>query len=294
MTTLRVAARAARDRLLAAGAADSELEAEIEAEVLLRHAIDPAEDISKAYLYARFEDQLGPIPAERFNALLARRLAREPSAYITGHREFYGLDFRVTPDVLIPRPETELLVETALESVSSATTRSRLRIADIGTGSGVIAVSLARAVPNAEVIGVDVSRRALDVAAANARRHGVERRIAFRAGHLLTPVHDYVDLIVANLPYVTSDEWLGLEPELRDHEPRLALDGGYDGLDLIRQLVSQAFSHLLPRGCVLLEIGEDHVEPLAAFVESALPTGTTWQSVVDFRGVQRVFVVRPT
>ncbi len=293
MTTLRAAARAARDRLLAARVSDSDVEAEIEAEVLLRHAIDPAADISKAYLHARYEDQLEPIPVERFDALLARRLAREPTAYITGHREFYGLDFRVTPDVLIPRPETELLVESAIQAVAPGTSRCRLRIADIGTGSGAIAVSLARALPNAEVIAVDLSRRALEIAAENAKRHGAERRIAFRAGYLLTPLCDYVDLIVANLPYVTSDEWLHLEPELREHEPRLALDGGNDGLDLIRQLFSQAFSYLLPGGCVLLEIGEDQVEPLAAFVETAMPVGTAWQTVVDFRGVQRVFVVRP-
>ncbi len=188
MTTLRAAARAARDRLLASGVADNEVEAEIEAEVLLRHAIDADGKATKAYLYARYEDEIEPTADERFEALIARRLAHEPSAYITGRREFYGLEFKVTPDVLIPRPETELLVDSALKLAQHEPQRTRLRIADIGTGSGAIAVALAKALPQAEVYATDASRAALAVATENARRHGVERRIAFRAGHLLTPI----------------------------------------------------------------------------------------------------------
>ena len=306
MTTLRAAARAARDRLLAARVAQDEVEAEIEAEVLLRHAIDPEQGVSKAYLYARYEDDIATEVAERYAEAIGRRLSREPTAYITGRREFYGLDFLVTPDVLIPRPETEQLVETAIKlaqaleparptraSGRAVRRPARLRIADIGTGSGAIAVALAKALPQAEIYATDVSRAALAVAQGNARRHGVERRIAFCVGHMLTPLHDYVDLIVANLPYVTTDDWTRLEPELREHEPRLALDGGADGLDLIRDLLRQAPRYLCDGGRVVVEIGEGQAEALAAFIEGEMPAGTSWSVEADFAGIPRVFTVQP-
>jgi release factor glutamine methyltransferase len=292
LTTLRAAARAARDRLLAAEVAEDEVEAEIEAEVLLRHAIDPEQGVTKAYLYARYEDEVAPDVAQRYEAALTRRLKHEPTAYITGRREFYGMEFVVTPDVLIPRPETEQLVETAIMLAKHQPQRPHLRIADIGTGSGAIAVALAKALPRAEIYATDVSRAALRIAETNARRHGVERRIAFRAGHLLTPLHDYVDLIVANLPYVTTDDWTQLEPELREHEPRLALDGGPDGLDLMRELLRQAPRYLTRDGHIVLEIGEGQVEPLAAFISDALPERSLWSVEVDFAGVPRVLTVQ--
>jgi len=291
VTSLRRAFVAARDRLLAEGVAEDEVEAEIEAEVLLRYAIDPAGDASKAYLYSSYQDGIAPDVAERFEALLARRLAREPTAYITGRREFHGLDLRVTPVVLIPRPETEQLVETAIKLARTEPGRPRLRIADIGTGSGAIAVALAQDLPQAEVYATDISRAALKIAAENARRHGVERRIAFRAGQLLTPLHGYVDLIVANLPYVTTEDWSRLAPELREHEPRLALDGGADGLDLIRALLRQAPRYLRDGGHVVLEIGEEQAEALAAFIGREMPPGTSWSVRADFAGIPRVLTV---
>jgi release factor glutamine methyltransferase len=289
--SLRSAFVAARDRLLAEGVAEVAVEAEIEAEVLLRHAIDPALDVSKAYLYSRFEDAIAQDVAGRYEALLVRRLAREPTAYITGRREFCELEFRVTPDVLIPRPETEQLVETAIKLARAEPGRSRLRIADIGTGSGAIAVALAQDLPQAEVYATDISRAALKIAEENARRHCVERRIAFRAGHLLMPLHGYVDLIVANLPYVTTGDWSRLAPELREHEPRLALDGGTDGLDLIRALLRQAPRYLRDGGHVVLEIGEGQAEPLAAFISREMPPGTSWSVKADFAGIPRVLTV---
>ena len=293
ITSLRCAFVAARDRLLAEGVAEDEVEAEVEAEVLLRYAIDPAGAVSRAYLYSRYQDGIAPDVAERFEALLARRLAREPTAYITGRREFRGLDLRVTPDVLIPRPETEQLVETAIKLARAEPGRSRLRIADIGTGSGAIAVALAQDLPQTEVYATDISRAALKIAEENARRHGVERRIAFRAGHLLMPLHGYVDLIVANLPYVTTEGWSRLAPELREHEPRLALDGGADGLDLIRALLRQAPRYLRDGGHVVLEIGEGQVEPLASFISRSLPGRPLWSGEVDFAGVPRVITIFP-
>jgi release factor glutamine methyltransferase len=292
LTSLRAAVVAARDRLLAAKVVEDSVEAEVEAEVLLRHAIDPETFPGKAHLYARLEDEVAPEVASRFEAALARRLAREPTAYITGRREFYGLEFRVSPDVLIPRPETELLVEMAIKLSDAGSSRGRQLIADVGTGSGAIAVALAKALPAAEIYGTDVSRAALAIARSNARRHGVERRIGFRSGYLLTPLHDYVDLIVANLPYVATADWGQLEPELRDHEPRLALDGGEDGLDLIRDLLHQAPRYLRPGGRVLLEIGDGQVEPLAASIRAAMPAGTLWAVERDFNGVPRVLTLQ--
>jgi release factor glutamine methyltransferase len=293
LTTLRVAATAARERLLAAGVAEDEVEAEIEAEVLLRHAIDPGAGVTKAYLYARYEDEADSGVLQRFETLLTRRLDHEPTAYITGRREFYGLDLRVTTDVLIPRPETEHLVEAAIKLARAEPGRPRLRIADIGTGSGAIAIALARALPHAEIYATDVSEAALTVAAGNAGRHGVGRRIALRSGRLLTPLHDYVDLIVANLPYVTTEDWSRLEPELREHEPRLALDGGDDGLDLVRDLLLQAPRYLRRGGHVVLEIGDGQVEPLAAFIHDSLPWRTLWSAETDFAGIARVLTVLP-
>jgi len=293
LTSLRAAAVAARDRLLAARIAEDEVEAEIEAEVLVRFAIDPVAFPSKSHLYARYEDEITPDVAARFDAVLTRRLAHEPTAYITGRREFYGLEFRVTPDVLIPRPETEMLVEAAIKLANAEPGRGRLRIADIGSGSGCVAVALAVALPRAEIYASDASRASLAVARENARRHSVERRIAFRPGHLLTSIHDYVDLIVANLPYVTTDDWSRLPPELREHEPRPALDGGEDGLDLIRALLRQAPRYLRPGGHVLLEIGEGQVLPLASFIEEDLPWRMLWSAESDFAGIPRLLTVLP-
>ena len=289
---LRAAVTAARDRLRAAGIED----AEIEAELLLRFALEDGSRVSRAQLYTRFEEPLTDDAEARYESYLSRRLAHEPSAYITGRKEFCGLEFLVTPAVLIPRPETETLVELAIRLCQypglNPGASGRLRIADIGTGSGAIAVSLAKALPRAEVYATDVSREALAVAAENARRHGVERRIAFRAGDLLTPLHDYVDLIVANLPYVTTGDWMKLQAELREHEPRLALDGGADGLDLIRALLRQAPRYLNRGGAVLLEIGEGQAEALGRFVEALMPEAS-WRVEKDFAGKDRLFILKP-
>jgi release factor glutamine methyltransferase len=313
VSTLRAAVVAVRDRLRAARIDD----AQIEAEVLLRHALEVAASdeegapaVSRAELYTRFEDELSPPVKAVYASLLARRLAHEPSAYITGRREFWGLEFTMTPAVLIPRPETEGLVEAVLRDLaerrlaeetgpSRPTSASgqavrvagRLRIADVGTGSGAIAVVLAQELPGAEVYALDASREALAVAAENARRHGVGRRLALRCGHLLTPLHDYVDCIVANLPYVTTGEWSALQPEVREHEPKQALDGGEDGLDLIRALLLQAPRYLLPGGFVALEIGEEQAAALGGFVEGTLPRAT-WRVEQDFAGKDRYLFVR--
>src|SRR3972149_1312179 len=206
--------------------------------VTLVHALDPGRHRPRAPPHLPPpppppppDQPLDEAAAARFEAYLQRRLAHEPSAYITGHREFYGLDFLVTPDTLIPRPETETLVDAAIELVTRRAVGAQhappLLIADVGAGCGAIAVALARALPDATVYAPP------PVAAA-------------RRAPLPPPRAPPADLIVANLPYVKTDDWRALAPEVRDHEPRLALDGGADGLDLIRRLLEQAPAHPRP------------------------------------------------
>ncbi|HEX7475723.1 MAG TPA: peptide chain release factor N(5)-glutamine methyltransferase, partial [Dehalococcoidales bacterium] len=218
----------------------------LEAEVILRHGLN----IDRVRLFLDRDRELSPAEYNTFLQLLQRRSNGEPSAYITGHREFFGLDFTVNKAVLIPRPETERLVETALEIASA---RKVSLIADVGTGSGAVAVSLASRLKTAIIYAIDISDEELQVAAENARKHGVSDRIRLLQGDLLAPVPEPVDMVVANLPYVKQSDL----PEVNTwgHEPALALDGGKDGLDVIRRLISQVKGKLKPGGALLLEIG---------------------------------------
>ncbi len=226
-------------------------EASLEAEVLLMHALG----IDRARLFQRLGDQLTGQDSAVFAGLLARLRAHEPLAYIIGHREFFGLDFEVTPAALIPRPETETLVELAIAFARERFGEQPITIADIGTGSGIIAVSLATALANAHVIATDVTPDALALARRNAVRHAVSDRIDFRQGDLLEPLDTPVQIVAANLPYVTTEQWETSPPEIRDHEPRLALDGGPDGLDVIRRLIESP-DHLADGGALFGEIGD--------------------------------------
>ncbi len=283
--TIQETLTAARRRLAEAGIDDPGLEAE----VLLRHALG----LGREALLARLGDGVDPDGACRFEELLSRRLAHEPTAYITGHREFFGLDFEVTPATLIPRPETELLVDVAIEV---AIPRGRIRrgavIADIGTGCGAIAIALALNVPRSDVHAVDISREALEVAGRNAERHGVAGRVYVHRGDLLTPLPEFADVIVANLPYVTTSDWQGLPPEIRDHEPRLALDGGSDGLDVIRVLLREAPQFLRPRGCVCIEFGAGQSASVKAIARQNFP-GHVLEIRRDLAGIERVLVISP-
>lgn len=230
----------------------------LEAELLLRFVLQ----ISPVELFASPEAAVNPAQAKQFQRLIARRLHGEPSFYIIGTREFYGRDFKVTPAVLIPRPETELLVEKAIEAAGKY---PRPLVADIGTGSGIIAITLALELPQAAVIATDISTEALEVARHNASTYGVSGRITFLAGNLLEPLPRSVNIIVANLPYVTAVDMprvntVGFEPEI-------ALYGGADGLDLVRELILTANGKLLPGGCLLLEIGLGQQAPLERFLK---------------------------
>jgi release factor glutamine methyltransferase len=202
----------------------------------------------------------------RYEPLVARRERREPVSYILGNREVWGLPFEVCPDVLIPRHETEFIVEEALELVGKG---SNPLIVDVGTGSGCIAIALAREIPGARVIASDVSRHALDVARRNAGRYDVADRITFVETSFLEGIEEGVDLIVSNPPYVPSVSERGLTPEVRDYEPAVALFGGEDGLDGLRSVLEGAAAKLAPGGWLVMEFGcgqDDCVTNLVAGV----------------------------
>jgi release factor glutamine methyltransferase len=218
-------------------------------ETLLLHLVGK----NQAWLMAHLDEDFAGCTAIRFASLLDRRFRGEPIQYIVGETEFFGLPFKVTPDVLIPRPETEHLVEKA---IGLAQLHVRPRIVDLCTGSGAIAVALARALPTAEITATDLSDGALTIARENAQRNGVELRIRFLEGDLLAPLTgELFDLVVANPPYVPTIERDSMAVEVRDHEPALALFAGVDGLDIYRRLISAAPTVLVPGGFIALEIG---------------------------------------
>lgn len=207
----------------------------------------------KAWLMAHWEEEFSGEQTTRYMELVERRYRGEPIQYIVGATEFYGLPFRVTPDVLIPRPETEHLLERALALAERC---QAPRIVDVGTGSGAIAIALANHLPNAAITAVDLSAAALTIARRNAELNGVVDRIRFLEGDLLGPVAgQQFEIVVSNPPYVPMADYDSLAVEVREHEPALALFAGGDGLDIYRRLIPAAFAALVPGGFVVLEIG---------------------------------------
>ncbi len=221
-----------------------------------------------------------------FRSLVERRLEREPLQQIIGHWGFWSLDLRVTKDVMVPRPETEFLVEEALRLAGGAGGRS-VEILDLGTGSGNVGISLARDLPGARIVATDISPEAIAVAADNARQWGVEDRVRFLTGDLFQPVgNGRFDLIVSNPPYIPTAEIETLDPEVRCFEPRIALDGGADGLYFYRRIARKAADHLRPGGSMLLELGDGQAGDVARLLTDHLFTG--FHLVPDLRGVSRV------
>jgi release factor glutamine methyltransferase len=225
-----------------------------------------------------------------FFALVKRRINHEPTAYITGNKEFYGLDFYVSSSVLIPRPETEMLVEKAIEVSNELFTGSCL-VADVGTGCGAIAIALAVNIAHARIYAVDVSSAALEIASKNCHSHGVADRITLIQGNLLEPLPEPVHIIAANLPYVRDSELAELSNEISKYEPALALKGGPDGLVSIEELVSQAGRNLLPGGVVLLEIGLYQGQAVRELARMYLP-GSEICVIKDLSGLDRVVSIR--
>jgi release factor glutamine methyltransferase len=275
----------ARDAIAAAGVRPQD--AALDAEVLARKVLD----CDRAAFVVSLRDEEPAGFADAYRALVDRRCRREPVAYIIGEREFWGRPFEVTPDVLIPRPETELIIEEALALFPAG--HAPGIVVDAGTGSGCLAVALALEFPNARVIATDISDAALAVARRNAARNGVGDRIDFRAGDLLAPVTELADLIVSNPPYVASGDSPGLVPEVREHEPHVALFAGADGLSLFGKLFPSAAARLRPGGRLIVEVGYDQDDQV---VELASRDGWTLSHVrQDLQAITRtlIFVREP-
>ena len=261
-------------------------EGRLEAELLLMHALKT----DRVHLYERLQDALPVRTGAYYRRLLDRRLAREPTPYIIGHKEFFGLQFEVTRSALIPRPETETLVELAIDVARDRHADKSLTITDVGAGSGVIAIALAYELPNARIIATDVSKRALALARRNAERHGVAARIEFVEGDTLLPIEGRAEIIAANLPYVTTEDWLATPPEIREWEPRRALDGGADGLRYLRRLFRQAPEKLARNGALFAEIGDRQGATARSLAEEAFPAAEV-EVRPDLAGRDRVLCV---
>lgn len=258
----------------------------LECEMIMSHILD----CQRHQLYIRGNEQLSPSLAAKFYNLLERRLKGEPIQYILGTREFMGLDFKVDERVLIPRWETEVLVEYALEALRQKP--APVHILDIGTGSGAIAVSMAVYLPVCEVTAVDISEAALTVACENAKRNKAADRIDFLMGDLFSPLDiekhaGYFDAVLSNPPYIPANEIKGLMTEVRDYEPRSALDGGEDGLDFYRRIADQAHLFLKDKGLVAVEMGYDQSRSVE---EIFMSTGRYELAGIhkDLAGIQRV------
>ena len=280
MTTVADALRQAEQALAAAGVPDAGWDAEL----LLRHALG----WSRAALVANATAPLPDQARQRLLELVTARASRRPLQHLTGRQAFWRYEFVVTPDTLIPRPETEALVEATLARLRG---RERPVIVDVGTGTGCVALSLALELPDAEVHATDLSAPALAVAAENARRLGCAERVALHQGDLLDPVaalSGRIDVVVSNPPYVDRREAASLPPEVREHEPSLALFAPGDGCSIYRRLAPQAYTALAPRGALVVEIGFG-MEPEVRHILSA--AGFTIERVVaDLQSIPRAVV----
>lgn len=255
----------------------------LDAEVLLAHVLEKP----RIYLYVHYDQPLDPEELAAYRGFVRRRAAREPVAYLVGEREFMGLTFAVSPAVLVPQPDTEALVSEARKRLQG---KSGVRIADVGTGSGAIALSLLHALPDLTAAAVDVSAAALKVARENADRFGLTDRVMFYEGDLLAPLLGQTfDAVLSNPPYIPRGDIAALPPEVQA-EPRLALDGGADGLDFYRRLVREAAAFLCPGGFLAVEAGQGE-----AVVISELARTNGWIEVEitkDLAGIDRVVTMR--
>jgi len=274
----------------------------LDAELLLLHVAGR----DRTWLYSHPEDEIAAEQEERYLALVARREAGEPTQYLTGKQEFWELEFEVTPAVLIPRPETEHVIEIALDRLALRESRAGrnqtlrgdgLRIADVGTGSGCIAIALAKDLPGARFVATDISPAALEIAQRNAVRHNFADRIEFVHANLLEVASSpsaeaRFDLIASNPPYIGRREEPTLQREVREHEPEIALYGGEEGYELYAALVTQAAAHLIPGGIVVLELGHDSLPAVQPLFET--PEWTHVGVTNDLAGIPRVIAAERT
>lgn len=252
-----------------------------EAELLLADTLD----LDRVGLYLNFEKPLHQHELDSYRSKVKRRAAREPVQYILGSTEFWSLPFKVVPGVLIPRADTEVLVEEAVKKIESDN-----RVLDIGTGSGAIAISLAKEIEGLSVDALDLSEEALVIARENAELNGVTGQIKFHQGEMAAFNENGFDVIVSNPPYIPASDIEGLMQEVKDHEPRMALDGGEDGLDFYRQLATMAERALNRGGWLMVEVGIDQASDVSAlFVDNGLTECTVRD---DYSGIPRVVIVR--
>jgi release factor glutamine methyltransferase len=250
----------------------------LESEVLLRCILQ----IDRASFFINLDQELDPQKETEYTKWIERRLGGEPLAYIIHNREFYNLDFYVDQRVLIPRPETELLVE---ETINFSKNHPVTLIADIGTGSGIIAVSLALHLPAIKIMASDISISALQVAKINCSKHGVDKRVLLLEGDLLYPLPEPVDVLIANLPYVRKAD-LSRMPSAR-FEPLIALDGGEGGLDHVFRFCDQVSAKIRPGGCLLMELGMGQCETVKEYLTRLFPLSTV-EILADLAGIERV------
>ncbi len=285
LLTLAEALYLAAQKLTGAGISTARLDAEL----LLSHVLRK----DRTWLFTHIQGRLDPPSESFFQELIGRRAGREPLQYILGQQEFWGLTFKVTPDVLIPRPETELVVETALGSLKTA---SRPTIIDLCTGSGCIAVSLAKELRSPRIFATDISERALAVARQNARLHGVTEQIRFFGGDLFRPLEELdileqADVITANPPYIETAALGSLQPEVRDFEPELALIAGSKGTEVHEVIIRQARSFLKKNGRLIMEMGIGQADALIAGANAAGAYSAP-QILKDLAGIDRVIILK--
>jgi len=260
------------------------------AEVLLAHVLG----MKRIDLYLDFERPLTSAEVSRYRELIRRRVAREPLQYIIGRQEFWSLDFTVNPHVLIPRPETELLVEQVIEHCKQriGAGEKQITVLDLCTGCGAVAISIAKEVPQARLWATDLSPEAISIARANAQKHGVLEKIEFLEGDLFEPVRDKKDhfhIIVANPPYVAEEDYEKLPPEVREYEPRMSLDGGPDGMVLIERILRNAPDFLTSAGVVMIEMDPMQVVKAKDLVAS-LSVYKICRVIKDYSGLDRVVI----
>jgi len=256
----------------------------IEARMLLGHATN----LSPVQIYTEPQQILSLEEEAKLQTLIGRRLQHEPAAYILQRKEFYGIDFYVDRRVLIPRPETEILVDAAIQFAGSRSRylKRQLLVADIGTGCGAIAISLALNLRRSKVYAADLSPVALQVARLNCQRQKVTEQVTLLTGNLLQPLPETVDLIVANLPYIRKSELPDLSPEIAKFEPKIALDGGENGLEWVKQLLQQVREKIKAGGRLLLEIGQNHDKEIGRLIRSCLHE-VNFEFIMDFSAIKR-------
>ncbi len=261
-------------------------EPHLEAEILLSFALN----IKRIQIYTMFEKVLNQEELAAFKKLIIRRIRREPTSYIIGRKSFMSLDFIVDKNVLIPRPETEILVESAIDIIKELN-KENTNVLEIGTGSGAIAISIAKYCPNTKIIATDISQKALEIAQKNSEHHKTDGNVQFIAGNIFENLNKDLkfDLILSNPPYIKTAEIQNLQPEIKNFEPLVALDGGQDGLDFYRKISKEAHNYLQQNGYLILECGYEQSKKVIDLIKNSYEYSRIY-SKKDLNGIDRVVI----